>query len=295
VRVASASERGEFVLIPGQALAFASRPNTSMTWLGDIDLVAIYDKALTFNEIDQNFNAGPNPEMVIPDPLPPFLKAGDANQDLAFDQFDIIQVSQAGKYLTGQTASWGEGDWNGVKGSACFAGNPPVGDGVFNQGDIVAALGPGIYLRGPYTALNGTGQAGDRQTSIVYDADSGGLSVDAPANSELTSINIDSAARIFTGASADNLGGSFDNDADNNIFKATFGSSFGSLSFGNVAQAGFSEEFVLNDLTVIGSLAGGGDLGEVDLIYIPEPSGLLLGLLALAGCLLQNAPRTRKD
>ena len=35
---------------------------------------------------------------------------------------------------------------------------------------------------------------------------------------------------------AQNLGGSFDNDADNNIFKATFGSSFASLSFGNVAQ-----------------------------------------------------------
>ena len=38
---------------------------------------------------------------------------------------------------------------------------------------------------------------------------------------ELTSINIDSAGSIFTGAAAENLGGSFDNDADNNIFKAT--------------------------------------------------------------------------
>ena len=63
------------------------------------------------------------------------------------------------------------------------------------------------------------------------------------------------------------------------IFKATFGSSFGSLSFGNVAQAGLSEEFVLGDLTVIGSLAGGGDLGNVDLVYVPEPtSGLLLSV-----------------
>ena len=71
---------------------------------------------------------------------------------------------------------------------------------------------------------------------------------------------------------------------DNNIFKATFGSSFGSLSFGNVAQTGLSEDFVLNDLTVVGSLAGGGDLGDVDLIYVPEPaSALLLAIGLLIG------------
>jgi hypothetical protein len=35
---------------------------------------------------------------------------------------------------------------------------------------------------------------------------------------------------------------------------------------------------------VIGSLAGGGDLGNVDLVYIPEPASLLLlgmGIFAL--------------
>jgi hypothetical protein len=82
-----------------------------------------------------------------------------------------------------------------------------------------------------------------------------------------------------------NLGGSFDNDADNNIFKATFGSSFGSLTFGNVAQTGLSKDFVRNDLTVIGSLAGGGDLGAVDLIYVPEPSTMLLAMCGLLGLL----------
>ena len=43
-----------------------------------------------------------------------------------------------------------------------------------------------------------------------------------------------------------------------------------------MAQAGLSEEFVLGDLTVVGSLAGGGDLGSVDLVYVPEPTSLLL-------------------
>ena len=92
----------------------------------------------------------------------------------------------------------------------------------------------------------------------------------------MTSINIDSAACIFTGDAAQTLGGSFDNDTDCNIFKATFGSSFGGINFGNVAQTGLAEDFLLNDLTIVGSLAGGGDLGPVDLIYIPEPSTLVL-------------------
>ena len=41
----------------------------------------------------------------------------------------------------------------------------------------------------------------------------------------------------------------------------------------------------MGDLTVVGSLAGGGDLGNVDLIYIPEPSTLLLLALGLLGIL----------
>ena len=48
------------------------------------------------------------------------------------------------------------------------------------------------------------------------------------------------------------------------------------IPFGNVAQAGLSEDFGAGDLTVVGSLAGGGDLGNVDLIYVPEPSTVAL-------------------
>ena len=58
-----------------------------------------------------------------------------------------------------------------------------------------------------------------------------------------------------------------------NIFRAPFGGSFGWFSFGIVAQTGLSR-YWLNDLTVVGSLAGGGGLGDVDLIYVPEPAAL---------------------
>ena len=211
------------------------------------------------------------------------LEAGDADQDLDFDQLDLVKVQIAAKYLTEQTATWGEGDWNGAPGGE--QGNPPAGNGLFDQLDIIAALRGGVYLTGPYAAIQKGGVAGDGQTSITYNPQTGELGVDAPSGTDLTSVNIDSAAGIFTGDPAQNLGGSFDNDSDNNLFKATFGSSFGSLSFGLVAQTGLSEDFVANDLTVVGSLAGGGDLGNVDLVYVPEPStlgmlvfGMLLGL-----------------
>ena len=213
------------------------------------------------------------------------LQAGDSDMNGSFDQLDLVKVQIAAKYLTGQAATWGDGDWNGAPGGSVSQKQPPAGDGQFNQLDIIAALNNGLYLQGPYLAIHKGGTPNDAQTSIVYNALTGEVAVDAPAGVDLTSVNIESASSIFTGVPAQNLGGSFDNDSDNNIFKATFGSSFGSLSFGNVAQPGLSEDFVAGDLTVVGSLAGGGALGNVDLIYVPEPATVVLalwGVLALA-------------
>jgi hypothetical protein len=56
---------------------------------------------------------------------------GDSNEDGVFNELDIVQVLQAGKYRTGQPADFGEGDWNG--------------DGFFNQLDVVMALQRGSY------------------------------------------------------------------------------------------------------------------------------------------------------
>jgi hypothetical protein len=145
-------------------------------------------------------------------------------------------------------------------------------------------LEPGHSSYGPYAALSGPWGSGDGNASLSYDARTGELRVWV-WDTELTSINIQSAASIFTGDPAKNLGGPFDNDADDNIFKATFGSSFGSLSFGNVAQTGLSGEFILSDLRVVGSLAYGGELGAVDLYFPPEPSSVVLlsvGIVILA-------------
>jgi hypothetical protein len=71
----------------------------------------------------------------------------------------------------------------------------------------------------------------------------------------------------------------------------TFGSSIGSLSFGQVATAGLSEEFVTNDLTAVGSLDGDGGHGDVDLMYVPEPSALAILLLGISGLLIARRGR----
>jgi hypothetical protein len=91
------------------------------------------------------------------------LQAGDADQNYQFDQFDLVKVQQAAKYLTGEQATWGEGDWDGAPGGE--AGNPPAGDGQFNQLDIIAALSAGTYLTGPYNALAG-GSGGSVQVAL---------------------------------------------------------------------------------------------------------------------------------
>jgi hypothetical protein len=266
-----------WVVLPTGFMHIGNRHNDVEGFDGLIDDVAIWDEVLAPDVIKSISQVGVtgflNPGVR--------LQPGDADMDLDFDQLDLVRVQVAAKYLTGASATWGEGDWNGGPGGS--PGNPPPGDRVFNQLDVIAALGSGQYLKGPYAAVRAGGQRNDAQTSVGYNPTTGELFVDAPAGTQLTSINIDSAAAVFTGAPAQNLGGSFDNDANGNIFKATFGSSFGTLSFGNVAQPGLTQQFVLNDLTVVGSLAGGGALGDVDLIFVPEPSAVMLALLGLLG------------
>ena len=66
----------------------------------------------------------------------PILQPGDADEDLDFDQFDLIRVQQSAKYLTGQPATWGEGDWDGAPGGE--PGNPPAGNRRFDQLDVIA-------------------------------------------------------------------------------------------------------------------------------------------------------------
>jgi hypothetical protein len=55
--------------------------------------------------------------------------------DGQFDQLDLVLVLQSNKYLSGEPATFAEGDWNA--------------DGVFDEMDIVAVLQAGNYAPEP--------------------------------------------------------------------------------------------------------------------------------------------------
>ena len=107
---------------PQQVIARSEAPvyvfPTDLDQDDDIDLLAAFHDEDVFSWFENGANSRPH--------------AGDANEDLVFNQLDIVQVLAAGKYLTGQGATWREGDWNE--------------DGVFDQLDIVAALQSGKYV-----------------------------------------------------------------------------------------------------------------------------------------------------
>ena len=128
-----------------------------------------------------------------------FLQAGDADRNTVVDQFDFIRVLQAGKFLTGQSATWGEGDWNGVAWRS--PENPPPGDGAFNQMDLVVVncsdggeQYPQMYppedlasRLQPYTNWS------EENISLGYEADSGRVWIEPSPGSELTSVSVTSS------------------------------------------------------------------------------------------------------
>ena len=104
------------------------------------------------------------PDLFLLNAGDPVLRAGDADMDLDFDQLDLVQVQIAAKYLTGQPATWGEGDWDGAPGGS--PGDPPPGNSMFDQLDIISALAADTYLSGPYGAVNVPWEGGPESRAI---------------------------------------------------------------------------------------------------------------------------------
>ena len=63
----------------------------------------------------------------------------------------------AAKYLAGAAATCDEGDWNGAPGGK--QGSSSQGDGLFNQLDIVSALGVSSYLTRTLRSSRWSGRA----------------------------------------------------------------------------------------------------------------------------------------
>jgi len=123
--------------------------------------------------------------------------------------------------------------------------------------------------------------------SLVYEADTGRLTVDAPAGAPLTAIEVRSSAGRFT-KTCEGLGGPFDVCSTSKVFKMDV-AGFDRVELGAVLPQNLTVDELKGDLIVDGATAGGGfNQGDGTLlvhrgIAIPEPSSLTLGLLSFLG------------
>ena len=133
-------------------------------------------------------------------------------------------------------------------------------------------------------ALPTNGARGDANISLVYDPADGHFWLDA-AGKKVTTLEIQSASGVFTGAKPAQVSPPFDVFTPKKFFiLKTAG--VGDEDFGMALPAGLTAETLGGDLTVAGSILPSGSLGTVDLVYlgaIPEPSSLALMALGFLG------------
>ncbi|MCP4191016.1 MAG: PEP-CTERM sorting domain-containing protein [Planctomycetaceae bacterium] len=202
-------------------------------------------------------------------------KPGDANRDREFNTLDFVETFQAGLYETGNAAGWSDGDWNG--------------NATFESGDLIEALQTGTYEQGPDAAIAANESRMDGQITVIYDPATGDIQIDTDQQL-LTSIQLSSQDKIFLQGMGIELEGLFDVDRPDKIFKLGV-DGFADLNLGTVAPTGLNAEYLGSDLSLEGSMLGGGGLEEVKLLVIPEPSAFFLfgiGLLGLRSLVRRN-------
>ena len=194
-----------------------------------------------------------------PNPDPPEIEGlapGDANEDYYFDESDFVFVMKAGKFDTGQPATWAEGDWSG--------------DGLFTTQDFVRAFQVGAFRLGAYNEnaeepvneLTSLETNGNQDVTLYYDSESGNLTVVSNTLTKMTSIQVESARGQFSEST--DLEGIFDVSTDSTQFLLD---PQGEVVFhwNAVLPGGLSLEQVAADIKIDGSLLGGGGLGTVNL------------------------------
>lgn len=197
------------------------------------------------------------------------LVAGDANQDYHFDEADLIQMFQHGKYETGEPATWEAGDFNGAPGG--IAGMPPIGDGLFNSTDFVVAFTASQYRRGPYDDAAGDPQhtrkpltrSSDSDITLEYDPDTGDLRMESQV--PITTFQVHSEPGRFRNVSHPQLNGLFDVSTSDSRF-GLFPDGITVLELDGALPVELTNADLFDDLTVDGSYQGGGQIDDVQLI-----------------------------
>lgn len=206
------------------------------------------------------------------------LQAGDANQDLYIDQADFIQAFESGKYFKDEPATWSEGDWNGAPGGT--VGQPPVGDGHFDLGDI-ANVNTRLYRNGAYDLT--AGQAVDSleplvagnvgELSLRYNQLQRLLTIDTHSR-PLSTFHLSSAKGIFTSHHAgavDSLGELFGVSTAHDVFAINAREGIQSITIR--LNERYTREELLADLRVDGTWK---DARETRIEYDPATGTLVV-------------------
>ncbi len=192
------------------------------------------------------------------------LRPGDANRDLHFDEADLLAVAKAGRWQL--SAQWDTGDWNGAPGGT--VDSPPVGNGLFDEQDLSAALSANHYRKGPYASTKTPPEneleamrlsLSSPDMTATYDALTGRLSLQA--DFRLTALRIHSRSGLFGSAPPVDLS-PFDVATSHDVFR------FDLLTFDASARtvqlpAQLTWEQVHEDLQIDGARSTGGALGNV--------------------------------
>ena len=201
-----------------------------------------------------NPNPAPRPDGPKPKPHVDGLVAGDANGDIYFDEADFIQTMKSGKFETGESASWAEGDWNE--------------DGEHNSSDYVSAFVAGWYSRGAYndtagepvTELAPFSTTGPADVTVYYDSTTGTLTAVASGDSTMTTLHFSSSSGQFHLDRG--FPGLFDVSNETSQFQLVPSGS-NVLYVSGALPTELSLDELRADLQVDGSLFGGGGLGTV--------------------------------
>ena len=187
------------------------------------------------------------------------LPFGDTNADREVTSRDVVIAFQAGTYGTGNFSSWTDGDWNIT--------------GLFDEMDLTSLSSAATYETTgtdiPGGSIATGGSIDDDKVTLIYNTYDGSLNVEVPPGVQLTTLEIVSSTGLFTGQKPATLNGFFGLDVykPTRLFKLD-PAGFTSADLSEVLSTLPSTTDLTSDLTVDGSRLGGGDLGQVDIMFI---------------------------
>ena len=202
---------------------------------------------------------------------------GDADGDGDVDGGDVQAILSANLFGVPDPdppADWTQGDF--------------TDDGLVTGADIQALLGANLFGIGSYLGQDSGPAADGPAVDVVVDAD--GVLIDT-GGTTINSYVIESAAGVFTGAAADNLG-LFQEDTDTRISGGLGFTLNGQHSLGDVI--GIAGIDLSADLVATYTVDGASGIYTANLIVVPEPGTLVLLAMGALGLLLLAIRRRRR-